>query len=55
MNIDINRDVAVRFDTNGRPVNCWGDIIPWQPEKTIHVSDELMESILRAREEIEEE
>lgn len=55
MNIDINRDVAVGFDKDGRPVNCWGEIVSWQLGKGLCVSNELMESILRAREEIEEE
>lgn len=55
MDIDINRDVTVGFDIAGRPVNCWGDIIYWQPGQRMIVSDELMKSILRAREEIEEE
>jgi len=54
-NIDINRDVAVRFDVDGRPINHWGDIIPWRPEQRLCVSNELMENILRAREEIDEE
>ena len=53
-NIDINRDVTVGFDRDGRPVNYWGDIIPWQPGQRICVSNELMESILRAREEIDD-
>lgn len=55
MNIDINRDVAVRFDGDGRPVNCWGEIIYWQPGQRMVVSSELMESILRAREEIDDQ
>lgn len=53
-NIDINRDIAVGFDVAGRPVNCWGEIIYWQPGQRMVVSNELMESMLRAREEIDD-
>jgi len=55
MNVDINQDVVVGFDRDGRPLNSWGEVVSWQPGESMCVSNELMESIFRAREEIEEE
>jgi len=54
MNIDINRDIVVGFDRDGRPINCWGEIVFWQPRNEMCVSKKLLEDLLRAREEIEE-
>jgi len=55
MNVDINQDVVVGFDKDGRLLNSWGEIVSRQPGESICVSNELMESILRAQELIEPE
>jgi len=55
LNIDINKDMVVGFDGDGRPINCRGEIVLRKPGTEMVVSGELMESILRAREELYED
>jgi len=55
MNIDINRDVAVRFDGDGNPLNYLGEKIPSGKGKTLFMSKELLDSFRRARKLIEPE
>lgn len=55
MNIDINRDVVVGFDGDGRPVNSQGELVSWKPGTRRLMSKELLESWRRARKEIKDE
>lgn len=55
MNIDINRDVAVGFDRDGNPLNYIGEEIPSGKGKRLLMSKELLDSLRRARKEIDRE
>lgn len=57
MNIDINQDVVVGFDRDGRPLNCWGEIVPSREDgsKRMLFSKEILDSLRRARKLIEPE
>jgi len=52
MNIDINKDIAVCFDRDGRPLNCYGEVIPRKGFKVV-VNQKLGAALRRAQKEIE--
>ncbi len=49
MNIDINENVAVCFNRNGQPLDCYGDVIPHKLGEKLKVSDKLGVSLRRAQ------
>lgn len=56
MNIDINQDVVVGFDRDGRPLNHLGEIVPdGGGKRRLLFNVELLKSLRKARKLVEPE
>ena len=55
MDIDINENVAVCFNQDGQPVDCYGEVIPHKLGERLKTSHKLGASLRRAQKLIEPE
>ncbi len=55
MNVDIDRDVVVGFDGDGKPLNHLGDLVPYRPGTRLFFSSKLLDGIRSVRNHILDE